>query len=216
MKIPFTIEQFLSVFGDYNTSIWPMQIVLYFVAIAGVTLIPITKKYTDKIISGILVFLWFWMGLVYHLLYFSTINKAAYVFGVLFILQSLLFLFLGVVKGKLKFEFEANSYGIIGILFIFYALIIYPILGYFFGHIYPETPTFGAPCPTIIFTFGLLLLVPLNIPKYLLIIPLVWSLIGFSAAANLLIKEDFGLVVAGIVGTILILIKNKTVKGGAK
>jgi len=134
----------------------------------------------------------------------------------LFILQSLLFFVLGVVKSKLTFKFKTNIFGITGILFILYALIVYPILGYIFGHIYPEAPTFGAPCPTIIFTFGLLLLVPVKIPKYLLIIPLIWSLIGFSAAVNLQIKEDFGLVVAGIVGTILIFVKDKNMKEGSK
>lgn len=216
MKIPFTLEQFLSVFGEYNTSIWPMQFVLYLVAIAGVVLILINKKYTDKIVCGILVLLWFWMGLVYHIVYFSSINKAAIVFGILFIIQGFLFLFIGVVKNKLKFSFETNVYGITSIIFILYALVIYPVLGYFFGHRFPESPTFGAPCPTIIFTFGLLLLVSYKVPKYLLIIPLIWSLIGFSAAINLQVKEDFGLVLAGIIGTILIFIKDNAVRNSLK
>lgn len=43
---------------------------------------------------------------------------------------------------------------------------------------------------------------------YLLIIPLIWSIIGFSATSTLGMKEDVGLLVAGLVGTTMIIIKN--------
>jgi hypothetical protein len=32
--LPFTVEQFYSVFVQYNDSVWPMQIVLYVLGIA--------------------------------------------------------------------------------------------------------------------------------------------------------------------------------------
>ena len=90
-----------------------------------------------------------------------------------------------------------------------YALIIYPILGYLFGHKYPYSPTFGLPCPTTIFTFGILLFVNKKIPVLVLIIPLLWSIIGFGAALNLSIYEDYGLLIAGILGFILLVVSNK-------
>jgi hypothetical protein len=66
-----------------------------------------------------------------------------------------------------------------------------------------------APCPTAIFTFGLLLWVVDSVPAYLLIIPLLWSFLGMSAAINLQVPQDYGLVVAGVLGTALILIQNR-------
>jgi len=48
-----------------------------------------------------------------------------------------------------------------------------------------------------------------KMPWYLLVIPLLWSLIGLSAAVNLHIYEDFGLVIAGVIGTVMIIIKGK-------
>jgi len=36
MKIPFTIEQFLKVFKEYNLAVWPVQIILYIVALATI------------------------------------------------------------------------------------------------------------------------------------------------------------------------------------
>ena len=81
MKFPFTAEQFLDVFGQYNEAVYPMQFVLYLVAGTAIYLAIKTTSSSDKIISLILAFLWLWMGLVYHLLFFSSINKMAYFFG---------------------------------------------------------------------------------------------------------------------------------------
>ena len=212
MKIPFTIDQFLNVFENYNVSIWPMQFVLYLFAFLSIYLLFRRNKNSDRIISMILTLFWLWMGIVYHLLFFTSINKGAYIFGSLYVIQSVLFLILGVLKYNLTFKYRTDLYGIVGSLFLLFALIIYPILGHFFGHIYPKTPTFGAPCPTTIFTFGILLMARNKVPIYLLIIPLFWSLIGFSAAVNLHIREDFGLFAAGLVGTILIIIKGINIK----
>jgi hypothetical protein len=82
---------------------------------------------------------------------------------------------------------------------ILYALVAYPLLGVLLGHHYPATPTFGAPCPTTIFTFGVLLWCQRRVPAWLLIIPGLWALIGLSAAISLGVPEDVGLFVAGAV-----------------
>jgi hypothetical protein len=66
-----------------------------------------------------------------------------------------------------------------------------------------------APCPTTIFTFGILLWTIKKVPAYLLVIPFLWSIVGISAAINLRVPQDYGLVVAGFLGTILILIQNR-------
>lgn len=92
-----------------------------------------------------------------------------------------------------------------------YALVIYPALGYLLDHGYPAAPTFGVPCPTTIFTFGILLCTDSRIPLYLLPIPLAWSLIGFWAAISLGITEDFGLLAAGLIGSLLIVLRNNRV-----
>ncbi len=208
MEIPFTVEQFLDVFEKYNLSVWPMQIVLNLFGIAAIVLAIKKASYSARIITMILAFLWMWSGIVYHLVYFTAINKAAYGFAVVFILQSLLFLIFGVVKPKLAFQYRPNSYGIIGSLLILYAMLIYPVLGYFFRHVYP--PTFGVPCPTTIFTFGLLLWTAKKVPKSILVMPLLWSVIGFSAALLLGIREDLGLLIAGLMATPMIVFRDRS------
>jgi uncharacterized membrane protein HdeD (DUF308 family) len=208
LKIPFTTEQFFLVFEKYNQTIFPMQAVLILVAIASVTLAANPKPSANKTISILLGFLWLWAGVVYHLTFFTEISPPAYVFGVLFVFQGLLFLYEGVVRNRLSFRASRRLNGILGAILIVYALAIYPLIGYALGRIFPTSPTFGVPCPTTIFTFGLLLWTDKKIPLNLLIVPVLWSLVGTSAALSFGIKEDFGLLVAAMLGTASIIWRN--------
>ncbi len=60
------------------------------------------------------------------------------------------------------------------------------------------------------FTFGVLLLTASRMPKYLLIVPFAWAVTsGISAPLNFGIYEDFGLVAAGVVGTALLIWRDR-------
>ena len=158
MKLPLTTGQFLEVFRIYNEAVFPMQILFYLLALALVFLAIRRKEWSDKAIVSVWAGPWLWMGVVYHLLFFSPINPAAYVFGALYVVQAVLFLVAGLQKNRLVFSYTPTLKGITGAVFIFYALLLYPVAGgYFLGHAYPASPTFGLPCPTTIFTFGMLL-----------------------------------------------------------
>ncbi len=208
MKLPFKTEQFLDVFQSYNVAVWPAQV--FFNLLAVVLLFFCFKKYefSGSLVLFSLAFFWFWIGIVYHLIFFSEINPAAYAFAVIFILQGVFFI-IAAVKNQIDFRFVWNIRTAVGMIFIIYALILYPLLGIYFGHTYPRNPTFGLPCPTTIFTFGILLIAKNKIPAYLVGIPLIWSIVGFSAAFKLGIAEDTGLIIAGIVGSGLIIFRKK-------
>jgi hypothetical protein len=207
--IPFTVEQFFDVFEQYNLAVWPMQAALVFLAGVLVLLAIRPNQFSDRVISFALACLWLWSGAVYHLIFFRRINPTAVVFGALFISQALIFFLTGVIKRELTFQARWSVAGIIGGLFIGYALIIYPALGQLQGHIFPRSPTFGAPCPATIFTFGLLLWTEKKIPQFVLWIPLLWSLAGLTAAISFGILEDFGLIIAGMTGTGVLLWRNR-------
>jgi len=182
-----------------------MQWLLVLSALVAIFLALRPNRFSDATISVILSLIWLWTGAVYHLWFFTRINPAANLFAALFMVQAAIFWYAGLTRKSLIFRIRLDVYGVAGALMIFYALIGYPILGQALGRIYPQSPTFGLPCPTTIFTFGLLLWAEKKVPSYVWLIPLVWSLIGFSAAITLNIREDHGLVLAGIVGTVLIL-----------
>src|SRR6185503_9791418 len=109
------------------------------------------------------------------------------------------------------FELKKDIYGIAATALIIYSLVAYPAIGYYSGHGYPYSPTFGLPCPTTIFTFGILVLSKLRVPFYILIIPFTWAIIGLSAALKLGIYEDTGLILSALLLCVLNIIKHKKI-----
>ena len=214
MQLPFTVEQFLGVFVSYNDTVWPAQIVLNLLGILAIVSC-FRASVPSRLIAAVLAVLWAWTGAVYHLLFFSQINPAAIVFGSLFIVQAGVFAYHGVIRGDLRFGFDNSRQAYAGALLMAYGMVIYPVLGYFLGHRYPASPTFGAPCPTAIFTFGLLLWATGRVKWYMLMVPLAWSLVGFGAAVTLGIREDVGLLIAGGVAAGILLTKRGSNKAGA-
>lgn len=203
--MPFSSEDFLKLFGQYNEQVWPVQFLFYLLAVLVVGLLLLKKENSGRVINTILGLLWLWMGVVYHLIFFSSINPAAYIFGPVFIIQGMIFLWFGVYKDKLQYFFGPHLKEYLGLLFVVFSLFFYPYLSYGHGHAFPETPTFGLPCPTVIFTFGILLFLKKRPGWYIYLIPFLWSLIGFSAALQLGIREDVSLVITGVVATLFLL-----------
>ena len=210
MKTPFTADQFFDVFKNYNETVYPIQIILFVLGLFTIFYAIRPVSNSNTIISLSLGFLWIWMGIVYHYMFFAVINKAAYAFSVIFVLQGILFLFMGIFQNKLSFIFRNSIYGYSGLIMIIYAMVIYPVIGYFLGHTYPYSPNFGLPCPTTIFTFGMLLWMDRKCSVILWIIPFIWLVIGFFAALNFGMWEDTGLMIAGLIAIPMILIKNKS------
>ena len=105
----------------------------------------------------------------------------------------------------------------VGVVLLAYALLVYPMLGQLGDHPYPDSPSFGLPCPTTIFTFGLLLLTTERVPRHLFAIPLLWAAIGSTAAVLFGVWEDVGLGVAAIAAAVSTALRGSclTQTGGA-
>jgi hypothetical protein len=198
MRIPFTVQEFFKVFKQYNVAIFPFQFILIVLALICIIYTFKQSKYSARIILFILSFLWLWMGIVYHFLFFSRINKAAYLFGSGFVIQAMLF-FAEAIKNNTVFKFRKNIFGVTAVCLLCYSLLIYPAFGYMQHHRFPFSPTFGLPCPTTIFTLGILMASSPKLPAYIFIIPVFWSLIGTMAAIQLSMKEDYGLMISALI-----------------
>lgn len=196
MALPFTAGEFFAVFGRYNETVWPLQAVL--AALAVVALLGVFRGGTRgrRLTFAVLGFLWLWMAFVYHAVFFSAINPAAWLFAALFAAGGVAFgwaVRAAAPAGERSRGLRAGA----GWLLVAYALAGYPAIAYLAGQRYPRLPTFGLPCPTTIFTLGVLLLLAAP-PRRLFVVPLIWAAIGTAAAASLGVPEDYGLAVAAL------------------
>ena len=196
-ELPFTKEAFFAVFQRYNEGIWPMQVVLTIAALAGIALLFSSRAGASRAIALLLAFFWAWMAIAYHFAFFSAINPAAWLFGMAFLLGCLAFIGHGVTRADLIFRPTAGVRGIAGATLIVFALVLYPAIGYLLGHCYPAAPTFGLPCPTTIFTLGMLLFAVHPVPGWVLVVPLLWAAVGSLAAFQLGVLEDLALLASG-------------------
>lgn len=205
MQLPFTVEQFFAVFRAYNEFVWPAQAVLLALALLAVVLVLVPWRWSGVAISAILGALWLWLGVAYHLAFFAGINPLAYAFAVLSVAGGLVFIWQGVVKPSLNFRLSRDIRGCAGSILIGFALLVYPVWSIYAGHYYPAMPTFGLPCPTTIFTVGMLAFLRTPYPRSPLVVPVLWCLVGAQAAFRLGVPQDLGLLVAAVVGVMLLM-----------
>ena len=204
--LSYSIDEFIIVLENYNLAIWPLQILVYI--LIGIALFFSFKstKYAPKIVLSVLAFLWLFNGIIFCFLFWASSHIFGYIFGVFCILQGILFIY-SIKRSDITIRYPNKTFTIIGILFVIYATVGYQAFGYFLGHIYPAFfPAGLVPCPTTILTFGIFLIIN-NIPIKYYVIPLMISLGGFIVVYYG-IYEDVGLIISGILGTILLIRKD--------
>ncbi len=206
MSIPFNIVQFFDIFARYNESVWPMQVILVVLALAAIVSLYIRQPFGGRLIAAVLTLLWAWMGIAYHFVFFTAINPAAWLFGAVFLAGAGWFALTGVLNGRMRFSPRGGAHGWAGWILILFALVVYPLLGLYFGHRYPAMPTFGLPCPTTIFTIGILMFAMPPVPRSVFIVPVLWAAVGSMAAFRLGVFQDMGLLAAGLVGVVAAII----------
>ena len=201
MNMPFTREEFLAVFAEYNLAVWPAPLVLAALALAAVALSLTSRPNgSSRVAAVLLAVLWLWAGAVYHAKFFTALSPVGYLFGALFVAQAALVVRIAFVSGSLSFAPAWSPGGVAGAVLMVYALVLYRATGLMAGHQYPASPTFGVPCPVTIFTFGLLLWARPTFPRVLLAIPTFWAAVGTVAALQLGMVEDYALPLAAAVG----------------
>jgi hypothetical protein len=200
MALPFTVDEFYGVFRDYNTAVWPAQWFLVALAIAALAAVLSPRPWSGVAVSAVLGVLWAWIAMAYHLAFFASISPAAYGFAALSAAGAAVFVWQGVVRRRLTFRWASGPKAMAGVTLIVFALVVYPVWSAYAGHPYPATPTFGLPCPTTIFTIGLLCFAVPPTPRSSLLVPLLWCLVGAQAAFLLGVQPDLGLIAAAVVG----------------
>ncbi len=192
--MPFTHERFLDVFGAYNAAWWPAALALWILSAVAVVALA-RGRARPRPLFALLVLHWAWSGAVYHLGYFAAINPAAKLFGALFLLQAALFAWAALGGRPPSFSWGRAPRQWLSVGFVLYALL-YPLLVLATGLAWPRMPAFGVPCPTTLFTAGLLLALEPRTFRGLLVVPVIWALVGGSAAILLGVLPDLALFLA--------------------
>jgi len=202
--LPFTVEQFFGVFRAYNQAVWPVQWVLVALALVALVMAARPNRWSNQVVAAILGGLWLWLGLAYHLAFFSAINPVAYAFAAVSVAGGLAFVWFGVVRRQLRFRVSFQPRGWLGWALVTFSLAIYPAWAVVAGHRFPEFATFGLPCPTTIFTIGMLAFLVPPYPRWPLVAPVLWCFVGAQAAFLLAVPQDLGLLVAAVAGVFLL------------
>ena len=195
MRLPFTEAQFLDVFGAYNTVHWPVVLGLWVVTFVF-TVAILRGRAHPVALTTLSAVHWAWSGGVYHAGFFTRINPAAWVFAGLFVAQALAFVWLGMLNRRLFFDSGWTTRHVLAGFLLLYSLA-YPFLVLLSGHEFPRAPAYAVPCPTTLFTAGVLLATVPPVPRSLFVVPIAWSLVGGSAALVLGMTPDLMLFAAG-------------------
>lgn len=207
MFVPLTLDMLLETFERYNTVLSPWNWLIYALAVAAVVLALRPSSTTSRLIAVILGVIWLWTGSAFFIASFAPIYPLATVFGALFIVQGLIFLY-AAWRELLFFGLAADAYGLVGLGLALFGLFGYPLAGYLMGYSYPQVAIVGAPCPAAILTFGLLMMTLDYVPWQVLVIPSLWALsavVPISAG----MWPDVVLLFGGLLATGMILYRNR-------
>ena len=199
--LPFTAEVLFSLHGRYLSAQWlPIGVVLI-VTLAAVLAVALCRAQRGRLSGGLLAIGWLWVGAVFHLQYFATLNFAAPVYGGMFLLQAALLAWQGPVRSRLPMCRRQDAVGRAGLLIALYALAIYPLLDLSDAGTIDTLRLAGtAPGPTALLTLGLLLQLQRPVPLYLLVVPVAWALVAGFSGWVLGLTADLLLPVSAVAG----------------
>lgn len=192
MQLPFSHEQFLDVFAAYNRALWPAAAALWVISVAAFAAV-LRGRRAHRFVLALLAAQWAWSAIAYQWAFFAAVNPAARAFAAAFALEALL-LAASAWRPSAAIAWRPAAHSVGGATLVVYALV-YPALAELLVGDYPRIPTFGVPCPTALLTIGFLLMADGGAVR-LWILPLLWALVGGSAAVLFGVVPDFALFAA--------------------
>ena len=167
----------------------------------------------DRIITGIFAAFWLFEGLFHQILLKpGSFEGSASTLGLAipFIIQGIFILIWGVIKPSISYAYEKGSpYSQLGVFFVICGLFLYPIIAYFSGYPYPQSPVIPLICPMEVMYLGVMLWAT-RIPKFHMLIPCYWGIVGGALAVVFWSWwPDILLIASGAIVPILIVLRPK-------
>jgi hypothetical protein len=170
----FSARTYYRLFELYNRAIWPMQLLALLLGLVVVWRVH-RGSTRQVVVTMILAAGWLWTAWAYLLRHYDTINWAARYFAVGFVIETLLLIWTGAIRGHLSFQPYRDWISKAGMGLFVFVLVGQPLIGPLVGRDWKQAEIFGvAPDPTVLATLGILLTVDTRPPWGLMIIPLIW------------------------------------------
>lgn len=173
----FSARTYQRLIESHNGDVWPLQMVALMVGVGLLLWLgrPHSQR-RDRVVFVGLALAWGWVGWGFLHRRFAAINWSADYAAVLFALQALALLWVGVARGGRVRRRELSPTDPVAILLIVLGVIVYPLIAPMLGRPWTQAEVFAVmPDPTVITTLGFLLLA--EPPRRALIaVPVLWCL----------------------------------------
>ena len=200
--LPFDAGSLFATIAYYHATFWPLP----WLALAwGAVVIALSVTAASRAGLLLLAVAWIWVGAAWHLATFAGINFAAPLYGAFFVLQGALLAW-AAARGRLGLRYRGQVRDRIALALAVAALVGYPLLDRWSGIPWPAVRLPGAdPCPTALFTLGILLLADRRSAAGLMVLPVLWTFVAGTTGWAVAIGRDQFLPLAGLVALVLAL-----------
>lgn len=205
-------EKWWSQVGAYNEAVFPMQIVMLAVALVlSCFLFAKPEPKIGKLMKAYLSFAFFWNGIVFFMIFGKEL-PGKFLGIPLFVLLGILMAW-DIHTNKIQLKFPGTTWQKSLLVLLILCSFLYPLIGYVFGHYYPEACTFGVmPCPTTVFALALLAASIPKVDKKIYILLLLWALPAVGKCLGAMdLYEDCVLFWTGVYALILLIINWKKI-----
>lgn len=176
----FSPQVYYRLFENSNRAWWPLPLLAFALGV-GLLVLMLTRRATGgRVVALVLAGAWLSSGWIFLAQAYAPIHLGGDAFAAAFLLQALMLLWLGVLRGSMTLEWHRGALEPAGVLLFAIALIGWPLLAPYLGRGWWGAEVFGmAPDPTAVATLGILL-VCARPPWPLVPIPVLWC--AFSGA----------------------------------
>lgn len=195
----FSPRTYYRMFELYYDAIWPAQLVALAAVVTIAALLWRDDEWRGVAIAALLTVGWIWVAVMFHLRSYASINWAARYFAGLFVAQTVLLVWYGVVRRGLTFQrLGLRRRWLLPALFIA-ATLLPPLAGRAADRTWSQVELFAlTPDATVVATITLLL-ISSRPPRVLMLAPLAWCVIGGATLWALESREAWLLIVVGAV-----------------
>lgn len=171
---PFDAEVLASLYTQYNTAVWPAQVVALAAALVVLWLAISPQPWRGRTLGAILAAGWLWCGAVFFLRYMASLDFMAPVYGWAFLVEAALLLWALVWRGG-TLRAAGGRLGGLALALAAASLFGLPLVSGLAGPGFAAAGVVGvAPAPTVLLTLAVLLLVEGRSRWLLSAIPLLW------------------------------------------